>query len=227
MYNDKKQLILGLKFSKLNDWKDFYVSPANQDAVSWLQNFLSLKINALLIYGETKSGKSHLGSLWLKSINATLITEEMCRKNFVEEIISKNNCFLIDDSEIIKNSEEWFFYFFNSIILNENKNLKKVLILAKNPVVEWNLKLNDLKSRLISITSTKINPPDQALSEKLIKKFFFEYGIKYQKDYIPKILTKTKNSYAAIFNFIKNLNDENILNKKNIKSLIKNSKTIY
>ena len=129
-----QQLLLDLQFTKLYDWRDFYVTKSNSDAVQWLQHFLSIDINILWIYGEEKSGKTHLGKLWSNSILARSITRRDLSIDSIEKLFQENNFFYIDDASIINVDEEWFFHFFNHIIYANNPKLK-VLVMSSDKII--------------------------------------------------------------------------------------------
>ena len=49
---------------------------------------------AAILFGESKSGKSHLGSIWMKKSNAKLID---LKKSLYKSDIQKNSNYLIDN----------------------------------------------------------------------------------------------------------------------------------
>ena len=99
--------------SKLN-LEDFYVSKSNIDAYNYVIN-KNLFINYTIINGPKKSGKTHLGLIWLKRNNAIIY-----EKNNYEIILeSKKNIFI--DNFLDQINEEYLFYIINHCF---NNNLR-------------------------------------------------------------------------------------------------------
>lgn len=216
-----QQLLLDLQFSKLSDWRDFYVTKANSEAVQWLQHFLSIDINILWIYGDEKSGKSHLGKLWANSVFAKCITKRDLSIDSIEELSQENNFFYIDDADLIKADEEWFFHFVNYIICANNPKLK-VLVMSRERIIASGIKLKDLSSRLMTATEIHINAPDDELVKKLIWKTFFEYGIRCSDSDINFISSRINRTYVGIFEFIDNIHKLKIESNKSLLRVVKN-----
>lgn len=201
---NNQQLLLDLKFVKLIDWRDFYVTSANADAVQWLQHFLSIDMNILWIYGPNKSGKSHLGKLWADSVQAKEITKKDLALENINPLINEKKFFFIDDAEIIKIDEEWFFHFFNQIIYTKNRKLK-VLVLSNYKIADLGLTLKDLISRLLTGSEVEIKDPDDELIEKLIYKALFEYGIRCSGNEIKFISSRIQRNYEDILRFVEKI----------------------
>ena len=216
-----QQLLLDLQFSKLSDWRDFYVTKSNSEAVQWLQHFLSIDINILWIYGDEKSGKSHLGKLWANSVFARCIIKRDLSIDSIEELLQENNFFYIDDADLIKVDEEWFFHFFNYIIYANNPKLK-ILIMSRKRIINLGVTLKDLSSRLMTATEIHINAPDDELIKKLIWKAFFEYGIRCSDSDINFISSRINRTYVDIFEFIDNIHRLKIESNKPLLKVVKN-----
>jgi len=199
-----QQLLLELKFKKLVDWRDFYVTSSNAEVVRWLQHFLSLDINILWIHGPRKSGKSHLGQLWANSVGARCITRKDLALENISDFLESGNFFYIEDAELINSDEEWFFHFFNRIICTKDRRLK-VLVLSRKKIAAMGLRLRDLISRLSTGMETGILPPDDELIEKLIQKILFEYGIRCSFSDTKFIASRIPRNYEDIFNFIEKI----------------------
>ena len=61
---DFVQLPLMLSYRKAFGREDFVVAPCNQEAVSWIDKWPNWPVTAVLIYGESGSGKTHLASIF-------------------------------------------------------------------------------------------------------------------------------------------------------------------
>lgn len=211
---------MDVRFPKLKDWKDFYVSNSNNNAVFFLQNFCSMNIRCLFIYGEEGSGKSHLASLWAKSLSAMYITKDICLTYFSSELLPKNNFFVIDGRDVIEQNEEWFFHFFNEVLYSGSCEEKKVLLMDRLPFSCWRIEIMDLLSRLLTINSVEITQPDNKLLMKIANKLFFEYGIKVNNVQLCKIVENSGFSYKKLINTIMNIVQKSISGKYKTKNII-------
>ena len=51
---------------------DFLIAPCNRDAVAWVDRWPEWSAPALILYGSSGSGKSHLAHVWRARSNAAL-----------------------------------------------------------------------------------------------------------------------------------------------------------
>ena len=190
------QLIL--KFPSLRAYKkeDFYVSPSNQEAYDFINNWPKWIKRTVNIFGPSGSGKSHLVSM-LKNKTSHL---EIEAKNLDDEIFFK---FKTKEALIIENidekiSEKLLFSLWNTI-LQDNKYL---LITSQKPINSFNFKLPDLVSRINSSLVIGINLPSDDLISVILAKNFSDKQIKVEKKHIDYIIKRIDRSYEKISQFI-------------------------
>lgn len=203
-----KQLCFNLKFTPSLNWEDFCVSEANIEAIKWLRSFEKLPIHILTICGPELCGKSHLGTLWAKAEQAYNIIP----KTFTErplEVFKNASHFLIDDAKLLLSNMEWSFHFFNLAIGSQ----KKILILDRDFVTNWDIPLRDLKSRLLMSPCVKIKDPDENLMQQIAKKLLHDAGIIIPEKKLEKQIHLLERSYISITNFVNTINNSYSLHR--------------
>ena len=123
------------------------------------------------IYGERYSGKTHLIEIFLEK-NKGLIIDLNKLKNYDLDELRFNENIIIDN--ITDEFDETLFYSFIDTIDKYNK----FLILTSNKSLnDFNIKLNDLKSRLKNCLFAEIQKPDDILIQAFITKNLADYQI--------------------------------------------------
>ena len=100
-----KQKTFKFNFNKIDDHNNFYVNSTNSKAYN---ETINQNVNNLLLIGPNKSGKSFLGSIWIRKFDGILYQD-----NF-HEIIQCNKNILIDNLHL-KHDQEKIFHIINHI----------------------------------------------------------------------------------------------------------------
>ena len=184
------------------DKENFFVNTTNKIAYNIIIN--NLFEQNLILYGENKSGKSHLINIWMKLNNAILFDN-----NNFDKIINKKNNVAIDDLIPISSEEEIFHIINHCKIFN-----LKLLVTSTVSISNYNFKLLDLKSRLNSFYSIKINSPDDEMCKIILTKLFHEKQIIIKNNEIfDFILNRINRTYNDLYIFVKKI-DKLSLEKK-------------
>ena len=186
------------KFPSQNAYKkeDFYVSESNQEAYDFINAWPKWLKRIVNIFGPSGSGKSHLASI-LKNktsyieVNCSELNDKIFLKLKTKEALIIENL-----NENI--SEKLLFSLWNAVI-QDNKYL---LITSKKPIIFYNFKLKDLKSRINSCLSLGINLPSDDLISVILAKNFSDKQIKFDKKHIDYVLKRIGRSYEKISQFI-------------------------
>ena len=190
------QLILKFPSHQAYKKEDFYVSPSNQEAYDFINNWPKWIKRTVNIFGPSGSGKSHLASI-LKSKTSCLQIEN---KKLSDEIYFK---FKTKEALIIENleekiSEKLLFSLWN-LALQDNKYL---LITSKKPINSFKFKLRDLISRVTSSLIIGIKLPSDDLISVILAKNFSDKQITVEKKHIDYIVKRIDRSYEKISQFI-------------------------
>ena len=190
------QLILKFPSHRAYKKEDFYVSPSNQEAYDFINNWPKWITRTVNIFGPSGSGKSHLASM-LKNKTSHL---EIEAKNLDDEIFFK---FKTKEALIIENlnekiSENLLFSLWNNA-LQDNKFF---LITSIKPISTYKFKLPDLNSRIKSCLNIGIKLPSDELISVILTKNFSDKQITVEKKHIDYIIKRIDRSYEKISQFI-------------------------
>ena len=202
------QLILKFPTQKAYKKEDFYVSPSNQEAYDFVNNWPKWIRRIVNIYGPSGSGKSHLASI-LKSKTTCLQIDssELNDKIFIR-YKTKEALILENLNETIP--EKLLFTLWN-VALQDNKYF---LITSTKPINLYKFKMNDLVSRVNSSLIIGISLPSDDLISVILAKNFSDKQIKVDKKHIDYIIKRIDRSYEKISQFILTL-DKYSLKKRN------------
>ena len=190
------QLILKFPTYQAYKKEDFYVSPSNQEAYDFINNWPKWIKRIINIFGPSGSGKSHLASILKNKTSCLKIdSNELNEKTFLK---FKTKEALIIENLNEKISEKLLFSLWN-IALQDNKYL---LITSIKPISSYKFKLTDLISRVKSSLAIGIDLPGDDLISVILAKNFSDKQIKVEKKHIDYIVKRIDRSYEKISQFI-------------------------
>jgi len=190
------QLILKFPTYQAYKKEDFYVSPSNQEAYDFINNWPKWIKRIINIFGPSGSGKSHLASILKNKTSCLKIdSNELNEKIFLK---FKTKEALIIENLNEKISEKLLFSLWN-IALQDNKYL---LITSIKPISSYKFKLTDLISRVKSSLAIGIDLPGDDLISVILAKNFSDKQIKVEKKHIDYIIKRIDRSYEKISQFI-------------------------
>ncbi len=201
------QQTLPLKLLPSYGKHDFIVGESNIEAVNWVENFSKSKIDGLVIIGPSASGKSHLIST-LKNKYIILKAEDINEE--------KTNILELKDL-IIENIEKINNYNFFLHVINIVKEKKyKIILTSRLSIKELNIKLEDLRSRLLAYSHSKILLPTDDVLRGIIIKISRDKGLLLSDVVINFILSHIERSYSEINKFLNELDHLSLIKKKKI-----------
>ena len=190
------QLILKFPTYQAYKKEDFYVSPSNQEAYDFINNWPKWIKRIINIFGPSGSGKSHLASILKNKTSCLKIdSNELNEKIFLK---FKTKEALIIENLNEKVSEKLLFSLWN-IALQDNKYL---LITSIKPIILYKFKFTDLISRVKSSLAIGIDLPGDDLISVILAKNFSDKQIKVEKKHIDYIIKRIDRSYEKISQFI-------------------------
>tara|TARA_B100000886_G_scaffold203968_1_gene140842 strand:+ start:536 stop:1198 length:663 start_codon:yes stop_codon:yes gene_type:complete len=201
------QQTLPLKLLPSYGRHDFIVGESNIEAVNWIDNFSRSKVSGLIIIGPIASGKSHLISTLknkYKILQAKDINEEKANILELKDLI-------IENIEKINNHN----FFLHVINIVKEKNFK-VLLTSRLPIKELDIKLEDLKSRLLAYSHSKILLPTDDVLRGIILKISKDRGLILSDNIINFIINHLERSYSVIYNFLNELDHLSLIRKKKV-----------
>ena len=190
------QLILKFPEHRAYKREDFYVSPSNQEAYDFINNWPKWIKRIVNIFGPSGSGKSHLSSILKTKTKCLEILANELNENIIFEFKTKEVLIIENFNEKI--SEELLFSLWN-IALQDNKYF---LINSIKPISSYKFKLPDLTSRVKSSLNIGIKLPSDDLISAIIAKNFSDKQIMVEEKHIDYIIKRIDRSYEKISQFI-------------------------
>ena len=200
------QLALPLTFKTLKNRENFIVSECNQSAVKLIDNIdlwkNSKRINsipAILIYGPTGCGKTHISSIFEQQ-NECITLSSIITKDI--RLAEKGNNFIIDNFAPGKNfSPEIVMHFLNEVTYNSGS----VLFLSRLSAFDMQWELDDLNSRLRSIMACEIKLPDEILLYSFLVKYADDKKLVLTDKQCIYIIERVERNFETIIKIIDNL----------------------
>jgi DnaA regulatory inactivator Hda len=210
---ESQQYILDLPYRKALDRQDFIVGDSNLEAVSWIDRWPAWPEAALIIVGPAGSGKSHLAAVWQQKTAAVSVQPGWARRA-IADIANEfsGRALLIDCLEdfVQSRSGETFLFHLINYARSEQANL---LFLSQTPPAHLQLELNDLRSRLLAMSTVPIVQPDDDLVHGLYAKLFADRQLKVSGEVVNYLLAHANRDFPAIQKLVASL-DALSLSKK-------------
>ena len=207
---DLRQQLFNFEFNKSFNKNDFFVSESNFYAYNLLLSWPKWEKKILNIYGERNSGKTHLIKIFLQKNNGIILDPLKLKDYELEEIRFNENIIL---ENIEKNLDENLLYSLIDIIEKYNKFL---ILTSNKPLIDLNIKLKDLKSRLKNCLFAEIDKPDDILIKALITKNLADHQISIDSKLIDFISKRITRSYDKIKEFVCTIDKISLKKKKPI-----------
>ena len=143
---------------------------------------------------------------------STIIDYELLKKTKNLENILNLKCLVLDNLNSEQLDEELLFMIINTFINSKNY----LIIISRKPLIDYKIKLLDLKSRIITFDQKKIENPSDELIYTLLTKFFSDKQLIIKKEMILYITKVIDRSYDKIFNFVNDFDNFLLQEKKKI-----------
>lgn len=183
--SERAQLPLGFAPLSALAAADFVPTEANAEALAWVEKWPDWPAHGLVLYGPKGSGKTHLAHIWAQKAGAAFITAPTLDKGA--------RLVLEDVGQLTAEGEEMLFH-----LLNQLKGEGGfILLTAPTPPAQWNIKLPDLRSRLLALPVAQIHEPDDAALAAVMGKLFADRQIRVPAEVIEYLVRRIERSFAA------------------------------
>ncbi|MBC7131897.1 MAG: chromosomal replication initiator DnaA [Roseovarius sp.] len=173
---------------------DFFVSPANAEAVALIEAWRDWPARKLLLAGPPGAGKTHLAHVWAGLSGARIVAAGTLAQADIPALAA--GPVAIEDAQRIagdRAAEEALFHLHN-LVLAEGHAL---LVTARAAPVRWGLGLPDLASRMEGTLLARLAPPDDALLAALLAKLFADRQLSPSPDTVPYLVRRIERSFEA------------------------------
>jgi DnaA regulatory inactivator Hda len=195
------QLVLDLPFTDGDRLEDFLRSPANADALDAVLEWPSWPAPALVLWGPTGSGRTHLARIWAGRSRARLLDANQlgAAPEAIEEL-GDARCCVIDDADQL-HDDRTLFHLYN-LVASRGGHL---LLTANGPLGAWGIVLPDLLSRLKTAWSCRIHEPDDALLAALLVKQLQDRQLTVLPGVVAYLVSHMERSFAAARRLVREL----------------------
>ena len=205
------QLAFDMSLDPIYRWENFYISPSNDEAISWIQRWPRWDTRALLIYGPKESGKTHMAHLWRTESRACFVDEATIKSEHLAEYVAQNPFLIFDNADRIQNKQN-LLHLYN--LVHECQGY--LLLTAEKPPKQWHIDLADLRSRLHSIPSVEIKPPDDDLLQALLIKRFSDLQLRVPENVLAYLVKHIERSYQAVKKVSMLIDQSSLEQKRNL-----------
>ncbi|ENN92388.1 DnaA regulatory inactivator HdaA [Bartonella bovis] len=191
------QLPLNFSYESVFRVDDLVVTDSNRMAFQLVDHWPNWALPVAVLVGKEGSGKTHFSSVWVQKANALIVHRDEIDQ--VITVASSGRSFLIEDIDAGKINETGLFHLINSVKqANLNVCQATLLITACTLPSTWDLKLNDLKSRLNSVMLVEIDQPDDALLIATAFKLFSDRQITVHPDIVRYLVSRCERSLFSL-----------------------------
>jgi len=170
---------------------DFLIAPCNAAAIAWLDRWPDWPAPALALFGPAGSGKTHSAHLWRSRAAAVLIDPRDLTPDRLPDLLAAARAAVVDEAE--RADEETLLHLYN--LLAERGG--HLLVVSRQPPSRWEIKLADLRSRLVALPAVAVAAPDEALLGALLVKLFADRQLLVGEEVIAYLLVHLERSFAA------------------------------
>lgn len=204
-----QQLLLDLSLKPNYSEIDYVKSPCNWEAAQWVHRWPEWPMKMIAIYGEPGCGKTHLAHIWQGKTGARFLTPSDILNLSPHDALGEASAVILDNVEALFPKEanpdaaveDWMFHFYN-LVKEKNADL---FFCSLRPPTQWAVRLPDLRSRLATILSIAINPPDEEALKAVLFKLCSERGMVLSVEVGEYILRRVERSFDHILSLVDTL----------------------
>jgi chromosomal replication initiation ATPase DnaA len=168
--------------------EDFFISPANAQALATVDAWHTWPSGKMLIVGPKGAGKTHLAHLWAHAAGGTVIAADDLAQ---ADLTRLPQAVAVDDADRVV-AEEALFHLHNLVT-----QAGSLLLTSTTPPRDWGLHLPDLFSRMQATAITRLEAPDDALLAAVLVKLFADRQIAVQPTLISYLVMRMDRSLGA------------------------------
>lgn len=196
------QLSLKLSFRPAQAREDFVVASCNELAVSWVDRWPDWPGGGLILHGPQGCGKTHLAAVWQAQCDAVTLNDGALDLETGRKLAETGDALLLEDVDARLSAvpawEETLLHLYNAAHAAGGS----LLMTAAGHPADWRLSLPDLRSRVNALPAARIDMPDDALLESVMRKRFGDRQMAIQPDLLRYVLPRIERSFSAIHEFV-------------------------
>ena len=213
------QLPLDLPHRPALGREDFLVAEANQTAVAWIDLWPGWPQPALVLHGPPGSGKTHLGQVWRHSSGAAQPDAARLLADDPPDLLGDGTDLLLDDADRVVGQardrdvvERRLLHLYN-VVRERGGHL---LLTARSAPARWEVRLPDLRSRLLAATCARLGAPDDQLIQAVLIKLFADRQLRVPPEVVRFLLPRMERSFAEAERIVDALDAASLAARKEI-----------
>jgi chromosomal replication initiation ATPase DnaA len=208
-----KQIGFTLPVQSSDGIDEFYVSKCNKIAVDLLEDWKNWPNLKHTLSGPPASGKTHLGQIWAKQVNASYIDATTLKISKVDKIA--NTALVIDNISKINSREDLEEALFHLHNFLQERKLPFLLIGTGFPQF-WKISLSDLMSRIEGTRNAQIDELDDKLLPLIMAKLFADRQMYPSPDVFEYLNRRMVRSFSAVNSIVADIDRISIEEKRPI-----------
>lgn len=206
-----RQLSFDLPSRNAQGADNFFVSPSNERAFALINGWQNWPDGKLALSGPQGSGKTHLARVWRELSRATIFTAAALGP--ASALPDDGACIAVEDMEALpRAAEEYMFHLHNHLRATGGY----LLLSARQPPVNWPIKLPDLASRMQAASMIRLDDPDDLLLSAVLTKQFADRQLNPPPDLVPYLAARIERSFAAATQMVEALDQAALAAQKPI-----------
>lgn len=184
---------------------DYLVTPANAEAVAWIDRWPDWPTPLLAVWGPEGCGKSHLAQVFLARTGGRLLTAPEA------DAVKPEGAYVMEDLDRAASlDEEALFHLFNALKSAE----ARILVTARTAPSRWNIRLADLASRLKGSPAVEITAPDDTLLAALLVKHFSDRQLRVDAEVVAYIVPRMDRTFQAAADLVAAIDADALARKR-------------
>jgi chromosomal replication initiation ATPase DnaA len=174
--------------------EDFFVSPANAQAVAMIDGWRDWPARKLVLCGPRGAGKTHLAHVWAAQAGARIVAAGGLAQADIAALAAAPVA--VEDAGAVagRPEAEAALFHLHTLVLAVGHAL---MVTAAEPPRHWGLGLPDLASRMEAALLARLAPPDDALLAAVLAKLFADRQIAPAPDCVPYLARRIERTFEA------------------------------
>jgi chromosomal replication initiation ATPase DnaA len=185
---------------------DYLVTPANAEAVAWIDRWPDWPAPLLAVWGPEGCGKSHLAQVFLAKTGGRQLSGPAAGP------VETGSAYVLEDLDRAGADwdEEALFHLFNALKSADGR----ILVTARTAPARWDVRLADLASRLKGSPAVEITAPDDALLAALLVKHFSDRQVRVDAEVIAYLVARMDRTFRAAADLVAAVDAEALSRKR-------------